>query len=176
MRSYQKAQAYDVCFNHPVLDGNLIYNPNFRNTAKEFLKDASNIPENPDGYIGDCYVISKNGENKLCTNGNVSYFHYGIPLGKIKYSAYAKGSGNISFYIIKNNTPIDKTESNLNYLGKINVQSLALENYSFELYIPNNPETKYEQICGGLGNKIMGIKIVYSNHLEIKNIDLRIIR
>ena len=168
-----KAKAYDVCFNHPVLEGNLIYNPDLRNTAKEFLKDADNVPENPDGYIGDCKVCISNGLKSLNVSGKASYLHYGIPLGKIIYSASVKGNGNITIYTIKNNTPVDYVESDLIELGKIEIKSSLPQHYSMDFLIPNNPETEYEQVCGGLGEKIMGIKIVYSGRLEILNIDLR---
>jgi hypothetical protein len=51
-----KAEAYDICFNNVIDEGNLIYNATLRNTALEFMPDAENVPENPDGYTGDCKV------------------------------------------------------------------------------------------------------------------------
>ena len=168
-----KAKAYDVCFNHPVFEGNLIYNPDLINTAKEFLKDADNVPENPDGYIGDCKVCISNGLKSLNVSGKASYLHYGIPLGKIIYSASVIGHGNITIYAIKNNTLVDYVESDLIKLGKIEIKSSLPQNYSIDFLIPDNPETEYEQICGGLGEKIMGIKIVYSGELEVSDIYLK---
>ena len=168
-----KAKAYDVCFNHSIQEGNLIYNPTFRNTAKEFLKDAESIPSNPDGYCGDCLVISSDGKRRLCINGKTTYLHYGIPLGKIDYSAFAKGKGEISIYAIKNNTPEEHNDADLLYFGSVNIDSNEEKSYLIDFEVPDNPETEYEQICGGLGEKVMGIKIVYSGNLEIENIDLR---
>ena len=168
-----KAKAYDVCFNHSVQDGNLIYNPTFRNTAKEFLKDAERVPPNPDGYIGDCLVMSSDGKRRLCISGKTTYLHYGIPLGKIEYSVFAKGKGEISIYAIKNNTPVEHDDSDLLCFGRVSVNSNEGKTYLIDFDVPDNPETEYEQICGGLGEKIMGIKIVYSGGLEIEKVDLR---
>ena len=50
-----KQEAFDLCFNKKHIKGNLLYNAELRNTAKEFLPD-SDVPTNPDGYDGDCYV------------------------------------------------------------------------------------------------------------------------
>ncbi len=168
-----KAKAYDVCFNHPVQDGNLIYNPTFRNTAKEFLKDAENVPPNPDGYSGDCSVVSLDGKRCLCISGRTTYLHYGIPLGKIEYSAFAKGNGKISIYAIKNNTPVEHNDEDLLCFGSLNINSNVGNTYMIDFDVPDNLETEYEQICAGLGEKIMGIKIVYSGKLEIEKIDLK---
>lgn len=168
-----KAKAYDVCFNHSVQEGNLIYNPTFRNTAKEFLKDAESVPPNPDGYSGDCSVVSSDGKKMLCTNGKTTYLHYGIPLGKIRYSAFAKGKGEIFIYAIKNNTPVEHNDADLLCFGSLYINSNEEMTYLIDFDVPDNPETEYEQICGGLGEKIMGIKIVYSGNLEIEKIDLR---
>ena len=168
-----KAKAYDVCFNHELQGGNLIYNPTFRNTAKEFLKDADFVPANPDGYVGDCYVSSVDGSNHLCTKGKTSYWHYGVPLGNLSYSVFCKGAGEITIYAIKNNTPCDYQDSDLMRLGSIKIDSEIPEDYSIDFEIPDNPETEYEQICGGFGEKIMGIEIVYSGGLTIEKIDLR---
>jgi hypothetical protein len=38
--------------------------------------------------------------------------------------------------------------------------------------VPDNDIGEYEQVCEGLGDKYMGIKIVYSGELEICNIEL----
>ncbi len=168
-----KAKAYDVCFNHALENGNLIYNPTLRNTAKEFLSDSECIPPNPDGYHGDCEVVLT--KDKLClkTNAETYYLHYGIPLGKIQYSAKAQGKGCIVFYAIKNNSPIELDNEKLEVLGKIEIDSVSENNYTLGFFIPDNPETEYEQICAGLGEKIMGIKIVYSGGLVVNGIDLR---
>ena len=36
----------------------------------------------------------------------------------------------------------------------------------------DNPKTDFEQVCNGMGNKIMGIKIEYSEGLWVKDIVL----
>ena len=131
------------------------------------------FPPNPDGYSGDCSVVSSDGKKILCTNGKTTYLHYGIPLGKIEYSAFAKGNGKISIYAIKNNTPVEHNDADLLCFGSLNINSNEEKTYLIDFDVPNNPETEYEQICGGLGEKIMGIKIVYSGELKIEKIDLK---
>lgn len=167
-----KAKAYDVCFNHTLENGNLIYNPTFRNTAKEFLPDSDCVPSNPDGYQGDCEVVLTKDNPCLKTNAETYYLHYGIPLGKIQYSAKVQGKGCIAFYAIKNNSPIELDNEKLEVLGKIEIDSVSENNYTLDFFIPDNPETEYEQICAGLGEKIMGIKIVYSGGLVVDTITL----
>ncbi|MGN0739624.1 MAG: polysaccharide deacetylase family protein [Treponema sp.] len=167
-----KAKAFDVCFNHILDKGNLIYNPTFRNTAKEFLPDAECVSPNPDGYHGDCEVIIFNDNPSLKINGVTYYIHYGIPLGIVKYSAYINGKGNIVVYAIKNNSPADLNEEKLELLGRLEVESDSPKEYELSFLIQDNPATEYEQICAGLGEKIMGIKIVYSGELVVNDISL----
>lgn len=167
-----KKEAYDICFGDVYQTGNLIYNPTFRNTVEEFIPDAENIPQNPDGYIGDCYVSEEQGNRILNINGDTSYLHYGIPLGDMKYQVIAKGQGNINIYAIKNSDNIELENDNLQLLNEIAVDSQSYEVYSGEFFIPDNPEREFEQICEGLGDKIMGIKIVYSGSLAVEDITL----
>lgn len=168
-----KAKAYDVCFNHILETGNLIYNPAFLNTAKEFLPDSDFVPSNPDGYQGDCEVVGTKTNPCLKTNAETYYLHYGIPLGKIHYSVKAQGKGYVVFYAIKNNSPIELDSEKLEILGKVEIDSASEKDYSLDFFIPDNPETEYEQVCAGLGKKIMGIKIVYSSGLIVKGIVLK---
>ena len=165
-----KQQAYDICFNKTIETGNLIYNPNLINSVKEYIPDAQNVPPNPDGYSGDCYVKLVDNYNTLCTNGITGYIHYGIPLGEITYSTHAKGNGEIRIYAIKNSDNIDLQINNLELLGSCIINSDQNKNYICEFVITDNPETEYEQLCGGLGNKITGIKIVYIGKLEVNRI------
>ena len=167
-----KAKAYDVCFNHILDKGNLIYNPTFRNTVKEFLTDSECVPTNPDGYHGDCEIINSKKNPSLKINGETNYIHYGIPLGIINYSANISGNGNITFFAIKNNSPVELDNEKLDLLGKIEVNSSFEKVYTLSFIIPDNPETEYDQICAGLGEKIMGIKIVYSCGLIVNTISL----
>lgn len=168
-----KAEAYDICFNYKLDTGNLIYNPYLRNTAEEFMSDADNLPTNPDGYEGKCYVIRDDDtQNVLVTEGEVTYNHYGIPLGNINYSALAKGDGNIKIYAIYNKTSSKATNEELELLAQIDIDSEDYQNVSNDFYISNYAETEYEQQWEGMGDKIMGIKIVYSDNLLVKNMQL----
>lgn len=167
-----KKDAYNICFNQVFEQGNLIYNPNFRNTAEEFMPDAENIPTNPDGYIGNCKVEQDEYGRILKTEGITQYLHYGIPLGNIRYSAETKGCGNIKIYAIKNSDSIELNDKDLELLGSINVNSEEYNTSEIQFFVQDNTETEFEQLCDGMGEKIMGIKIEYSDGLYIKNIDL----
>lgn len=168
-----KQRAYDICFNHRIQDGNLIYNPSFRNTAKEFMPDAEYIPDNPDGYVGDCHVILNDAkENTLVVRGDAEYLHYGIPMGNIAYSANVKGHGEISIYAIRNKDRIELNNVDLKLLCHCKIDNEEVKNINTLFQIEDYSVTKYEQVCEGMGNKIMGIKIVYSGSLEIDHIAL----
>lgn len=168
-----KQAAYDICFNHLMKDGNLIYNPSFRNTAKEFMPDAECVPDNPDGYVGDCHVIQNDmGENTLAVHGIAEYLHYGIPLGNNTYSAKVKGTGEIRIYAIRNKDSIEMNEADLKLLSQCKIDNNEFKNIETHFQIEDYPVTEYEQVCEGMGDKIMGIKIVYSGNLEINHIVL----
>ena len=168
-----KEKAFDICFNQNNIVGNLIYNPTFRNTAKEFMPDAEKIPTNPDGYRGDCCVfVDVNGNPILSVAGNANYLHCGIPIGKIMYSVKVRGNGTITIYAIKNSDSVKLKNDELEVLSICPIANPLFVNKTIEFIIPDNPVTKYEQVCEGLGNKIMGIKILYSGYLEIKDIYL----
>lgn len=167
-----KQDAYDICYNHPILNGNLIYNPFLINSAEEYLKDAVNIPTNPDGYKGSCYVSNIDGVNVLVTSGETTYLHFGIPYGKIKYNADIKGNGSLVVYLIKN-----ADNYNLNSLTQLVSLSFNNEDFESETFtevIPDNPITVWSQKCEGYDNKIIGLKFVYSSGLQIKNIRLEL--
>ena len=169
------AEAYDICFNHPIKNGNLIYNPRFRNTAKEFMPTATTVPSNPDGYRGECSVSIVNGTPVLTTTGETDYRHYGIPYGKIKYSADVKGSGSIQIRAIKNSTTSSTIKTASVLLDTINISNNDYATATSELTIPDNGIGVYEDVYGGYGDKIIGLIFIYSSGLEIKNIDLRTI-
>ena len=167
-----KAEAYDICFNHRIENGNLIYNPLLRNTAKEFMPMADNVPTNPDGYIGDCYVTYDINNNPvLNTTGEVVYKHMGCPLGNITFSIEAEGIGSISIYAIQNKNRFDLSDSSLITTEIVD----SVSNFSevvIPIFIKNYNEAAFESRTNGLGEKIMGIKIVYSSGLQLKNIKL----
>ena len=173
-----KAEAYDICFNHSLQSGNLIYNPNLRNTAREFMPDSEKVPDNPDGYQGACKVITTMESGKsipvLQVSGETVYTHYGIPLGGLTLRLQAKGKGKICIYGIKNATPVDATVTSLDCLAENSIDHSDFMETTCVFQIPDHPIEEYEQICEGYGNKYMGIKIVYDGNMEIRNIDLQL--
>lgn len=169
-----KSEAYDIAFNHPLEVGNLIYNPDLRNTATEFLPSA-NVPNKPDGYYGDCSLTTDGvtGEPVLYANridDTCRYLHYGIPTGKLTYGCEAKGAGTIWIYALRNNTALG-LQSDM--LAEITVNSENYESVSQLITIKNEAIEAYNGVNEGLGNKICGIKIVYYGEIWIKNISLK---
>ena len=169
-----KAEAFDICFNHKINNGNLIYNPTFRNTVKEFMPSATTVPTNPDGFTGNCSVEIQNTIPVLVMGtGNTSYNHFGIPCGKIEFSAEVKGVGTITIYEIKNNTLISDLDSatNLTVLSTINISddTQFVEKIT-DFEIVDNAKDAYEQVFEGIGNKIkiIAVKIVFSTGLKVK--------
>lgn len=166
-----KAEAADIAFNHFVESGNLLYNPLLVNTAKLFMPNA-NVPTNPDGFIGNCSVTyDGNNDPILNTSGNVTYNHFGIPVGDLKFSASVKGSGTITIYSIKNRDNLDL--SGLAAIATLNISSasdFSLQDIEFTIY--DAAKTAWEQVFEGLGNKVCGIQIVFSTGLQIKHLKL----
>lgn len=168
-----KSEAYDICFNHPVRSGNLIYNPMLINSVKEILTDATNVPSNPDGYTGDCSVTKVNGVNVLTTTGDTTYLHYGIPYGNIKYSAEIKGTGTLTVYTITNATR--NTLTNASVLTTLQISNSDFSSAEFNAIIKDADKVAWGQVCEGLNDKVMGLKFVYSSGLQIKNIRLEMV-
>ncbi len=167
-----KAEAYDICFNQKMEDGNLLYNTELKNTAKEYMPDASEVPDNPDGYKGKCSVeYTDRGTPYLVVKEDTSYLQFGIPYGELVYSIRARGKGNISFYLIQNNTHMDPNKQQLECIGTIKIDGKG--DYTKYLFIPDNPEIEYEEIYEGLGNKVIALKIVYSAGIEAEGMELR---
>ena len=171
------AEAYNICFNHPVKNGNLLYNPRFRNTAKEFMPTAQTVPSNPDGYDGDCSVSTDDdGSPVLTTNGVTKYVHYGIPYGRICFSVEGKGTAEIYFRYIYNKTKIsDITTGNPIFTNIVFNDSNNFVEKSVEFIVPDNGVTAYEDVYGGYGDKIIGLLITIQNGLQLKNMDMRLI-
>lgn len=172
-----KAQAYDVCFNHRFATGNLMYNPRLRNTAKEFMPDAENVPTNPDGYSGNCLTyMDEDGVNVLQINGNTYHSHYGIPLGKLKFSAEVKGTGSVIISSVANKNRADGSESeSYPVLGRIDNNTNNFTEASVEFIVPEEAMEAYEQRCAGYGNKITGLLFKFTTGIEIKNMRLETI-
>ena len=167
-----KSEAYDICFNHNVEKGNLIYNPKLRNTAKEFLPTAKTIPSNPDGYKGDCFVEDSENTPVLVTKGITTYNHFGIPYGRIVYVAQIKGKGFVKVRAIKNNTNISEI-GQTEVIAEKEIDSLeGFSIYQMVFDVLENAMTLYEQKCAGWGNKIIGIRIEYSAGLQVKDIKM----
>ena len=163
-----KAQAYDICFNRIIEEGNLIYNPMFRNTLREYLQNTEET--NPDGYIGECKVRKIDDVPTLITLGETKYSHYGIPIGNILYQADVKGNGAIQIYILRNKTRLDTEEERIANIV-VDSSTYIIKEIKFE--IPNEPQTEYDCQFEGLGNKVCGLRIIYSTGLEIRNIQMR---
>lgn len=171
-----KAEAYDLCFHHKLYYGNLIYNPRLRNTAKEFMPDAENVPDNPDGYTNTCHVSYDEQNTPILnvpTSNTVEYLHYGVPTGNLTFALEATGCSDITIYAIKNSDCVDADNETLEVVGQARIDSPdAFETYCIDFQIQDHPLTAYEQLCEGYGDKIMGIKIVYGPGICAKNMSL----
>ena len=168
-----KSEAFDIAFNNVVEIGNLIYNPELRNSVKEYFPDA-NFTNRPDGYYGDCIleVDEITNENILYVNyvNDLAYYsHYGIPHGNLKFSCSAKGSGNIWIFAIRNNTVLGE-QSDL--LSSISIEDANYTDKNSSFFVKNEPVTSYEGVYEGLSNKICGLKIMYNGIIRVKNMSL----
>lgn len=175
-----KAEAYDICFNHSVKNGNLIYNPKLRNTAKEYMPNANNVPTIPDGYNNDCSVEYDSDNTAVLvvpeSGYGVSFYQYGIPCGKLKFSADAKGYNTIKIYAFQNNVSTELNNSEMELLATINVTNTSsFDNVSSEILIKYYGITEKESLCDGYGEKICGLKIIYGQGLNVKNIKLELL-
>lgn len=162
-----KSEAFDLCYNHKIEEGNLIFNPEFRNTLKEFNPECDD--SNPDGYVGTCYTRNENMQNILCIDGITKYSHYGIPIGKLEYKLKLRGSGEIRIYIIRNKTKLN-TEEEL--VASLFIHSDDICEKKTEFLLEDAPMTNYESQFEGYGDKICGIRIVYSGKMEIYEISI----
>ena len=140
------------------------------------MPKAKNLSTNPDGYIGNCSVGNDEDVPTLVVNGETKYLHCGIPIGNICYSAQIKGNGEISIYEIDNKDSIELDTSKLKLLGKKEIDNDSYEQIEIPFEIEDYPLTEFEQKCEGYGDKVMGILIVYSPNLEIKNINMQKVR
>ena len=155
-------------------EGNLIDNPRLRNTAKEFMPDAETVPDYPDGYAGDCSVMQEDGSPVLCVHGEAEYLHYGIPLGEMAYSANVCGCGKISVYGIQNASSPSLDVSALPLLAETEIREEGYRPVRVDFTVPEEPVTAFEQVCEGMGDKFMGIKIVYSGQMQIGGLTLMV--
>ena len=112
-------------------------------------------------------------QNILCVDGITKYSHYGIPIGKLEYKLKVRGNGKINIYIIRNRTKLN-TEEEL-------VTGLVIHNEDIhekrkEFLIEDAPMTNYENQFEGYGDKICGIRIVYSGKMEIYEISITMMK
>lgn len=169
-----KQEAVDICLRRSLTTGNIIYNPRLRNTAKEFLPDASNVPSNPDGYEGNCSVDTSGSAPVLIATGATYYKHYGVPTGcKLRYRAEIKGSSIISFYFLRNKAGFYNSED-------VSVASRSISNadfaeFSLEFPVPDNPLEAWNGVTEDLGGKICALVIKYSAGLQVRNISLSVV-
>ena len=170
-----KQEAFDICFNHSLKCGNLIYNPRLRNTAKEFMPDATTIPDNPDGYEGSCSVSAgTNNTPILVTSGTTQYDHFGIPEGSLVYKAKVKGTGTIKLQTIKNRDSRYHT-LNRSVIATENVANADFAEVEIPFSIYEPVAAAYEQVFEGLGDKVIGLGIEYSDGLQVKEIELKLV-
>jgi hypothetical protein len=109
----------------------------------------------------------------LDVSGSTRYYHFGIPIGNMKYSVKAKGVGNIQFRKIYNKTPYGYGVIGGTWMNQIAINSpSSFENYEYEFFIPDLPLTNSDAVCGQYGDKIIGISIVYSSDIQVKDIKL----
>lgn len=171
-----KAEAFDVCFNHPVRNGNLLYNPGLINSVETVFPNASNLPTNPDGFTGDCSVSTDgNGVRELVTTGETVYTHYGIPVGvNLRFSCKAKGSGSITIKYLPNRGSY-RGDYLVNIVTGWSISSGSYQSEYRDFLIPDKPLVAWSQSCAGYDDKAMGIKIIISSGLTIKDMRLEII-
>lgn len=173
-----KAEAYDICFNHPVRNGNLLYNPNLINSVKIAYPNASNLPTNPDGFEGNCSVVTdEDGVNALVTTSSeVIYKHYGIPVGvNLRFSFKAKGGrATIRIGYFANNGSY-RADSYANLLDLNTNASTDYQNYTVSFTVPNKPLSDWSQACAEYGQKVMGLRIRFGYPVTVKDMRLEII-
>lgn len=171
-----KSQANDICFNHPIRNGNLLYNPNFENSIKKAYPNASNIPSAPDGVEGSCEVVyDSDGTPVLKTTGEVYIDHYGIPTGKLTLKMDVKNNASSQYvivYSLKNNDPYYRLNDNGHILATAYPDSGTWATVTLTFTIPNANETEFDSVYSGMGDKICGIYLRLSGALEVKNMSL----
>lgn len=171
-----KSQANDICFNHPIRNGNLLYNPNFENSIKKAYPNASNIPSAPDGVAGSCEVVyDSDGTPVLKTTGEVYIDHYGIPTGKLTLKMDVKNNASSQYvivYSLKNNDPSYRLNDNGHILATAYPDSGTWATVTLTFTIPNANETEFDSVYSGMGDKICGIYLRLSGALEVKNMSL----
>ena len=87
----------------------------------------------------------------------------------------SRGKGSVRIYSIKNQSPYNLEE--LHSIARIEVYSIGLfEAYTILFSIPQSEESIKDQVCEGLGERIMGIVIDYSEGLEVKSMSLNLIQ
>ena len=167
-----KAEAYDICFNRRIEQGNLIHNTEFINSAQGFMTSSEEVPAAPDGYEGECCAQESQGERVLVVNGEASYIQYGIPYGNLSFSFFTKGAGDVKIYAIKNRDSLNADNNDLELISLLDINDSDYELKNVVFKITAAEETDYEQRWEGLGDKVMGIKIVYQGNIEVKNLEL----
>lgn len=177
-----KSEAYDIAFNHTITTGNLLYNPNFENMIKNVIPTAVNMPSQPDGWSGNCKVIkntsiSDSSINILQVNsGSVFTKHYGVPIGKLRFSFYAKGNGNIKLSYIRNSQPIGDEPYTKDEIQSITINNNDFEQNYIDFTIKNEPLISSDLPFEGLDNKICGIYIKLNGvNLQLMRPNLKII-
>ncbi len=172
VRMVSKADAYEVCFGEPLEEGNLIYNPDFRNTAKEFMPDAETVPYNPDGYTGRCGTDPAAEEPTLLTDGEARYLHCGIPTGDLYWAARVRGKGTIRIYAVRNRDSAALRTDGLELLAETAADSADFVRTELPFRVPQGRTGEFEPLCEGLGDLVMGVLIVMDGELALREPEL----
>lgn len=170
VRVVTKDEAFRACFGRTCVSGNLIRNSGFRNTAAEFMPEARTVPPNPDGYTGACHVTGAGDCRTLVTDGPTENILFGVPTGRLRYSVEACGKGTIRIQAIRNRDEMPLKDSEP--LAEIRVSGAAFAVLTADIAVPDASETAYETRWEGLGDKVMGLRFVYSEGLSLRRIRL----
>ena len=159
-----KSEAYDICYNHSITEGNLFANPNFERLAYKIIMSNS-CPDEPDawsgGYIDTTEVAPDSFSAVLyCDESVIGFYDYGIPLGKLQFTFYSKktsSNGSVRIYAMRNSEHYNATTS-LDLLASATIDSTGWKKYTLTFTLPdadiiNNGIQGYE----GWDNKICGL-------------------
>lgn len=164
--------AYEKAFCQNRELGNLIYNPCFSHTLKDFLPNTE-VPPNPDGWIGPCVCNDKAAEKILSIHGIVTNKNYGLPLGSLLYSVESRGHGKIHYRLIRNKAVVDSDWDEKEQFEIADVKQQGWCNY--KVLINNTIPPPIMDKSGrfeGRKDVVIAIEFRYEGDLEIKNLSL----
>lgn len=163
-----KSEAFDLCFNQTITQGNLLYNPNFENTIENILPNSKKVPAQPDGWFGECYVIKPRYVDTFAKavlkipHGFAYTKHFGIPTELLSFEFEASGYGNIEFFYIRNKQDVKSVPKIEDKISNIYIGSNDFCRQKIMFNIPNHLSIKTSFPFDGLDDKITGILIKIS--------------